>query len=438
LKKAFNQPVKVMKSKIAFISEHASPLACAGGVDSGGQNVYVRELALELAERDFEIDIYTRRDSAVIKQVVDWMPGVRIIYITAGPAEYIPKEELMPFMKKFSSNMIRFIQREKIQYDLVHANFWMSGMVAMDVKAQLGIPFVITFHALGLVRAIHQKEADKFPKERMAIEREIMFDANAIIAECPQDQNDMKLLYGISRDKTKVVPCGFNPEEFYPVEKEKARKYLGLPNREKILLQLGRMVPRKGIDNVIRAMKYLQSDLQPVRLLVVGGDKDRVNGPCAAEFRRLKELAVKEGVAARVTFIGPKQHRELRYYYSASDVFISTPWYEPFGITPLESMACGTPVIGSDVGGIKYSVVDGVTGYLVPPKSPRVLAWKINKILKNRQLFENMSVACLERANERFTWSSIAEEMMNVYLPLIQMQHLYQDEKTLRQIVRAS
>ncbi len=427
-----------MKSKIAFISEHASPLACAGGIDSGGQNVYVRELAIELAEKGYEVDIFTRRDSAVIKPVVNWMPGLRIIYITAGPAEYIPKEELMPYMPKFSANMIRFIQREKIRYDLVHANFWMSGMVAMEVKAQLGIPFVITFHALGLVRAIHQKGADKFPKERMAIEREIMFEASTIIAECPQDRNDMKLLYGIPGDKMTVVPCGFNPEEFYPVEKEKARKYLGLPNREKIILQLGRMVPRKGIDNVIRSLKYIHDDLHPLRLLIVGGDKDRYAGPCAAEFRRLQKLAETEGVAGRVTFIGPKQHNELRYYYSASDVFISTPWYEPFGITPLESMACGTPVIGSNVGGIKFSVIDGETGYLVPPRSPRVLAWKIRKLLKNPQLHESMRMAAIERANNRFTWQKIAEEMMNVYIPLIHMKHFFKDEKTLRQIVRAS
>jgi D-inositol-3-phosphate glycosyltransferase len=311
------------KQRIAFISEHASPLAKAGGIDSGGQNIYVRELAIELSRKGFEIDIFTRKDNATFPEVLDWIPGVRVIHVSAGPAVFVQKEELLPYMKAFGDEMIAFILREKLDYKLVHANFWMSGMVAMQLKAQLSIPFVITFHALGLVRSLHQQEADKFPKERTAIEREIIHYADKIIAECPQDAEDLKLLYDAPAENMVIIPCGFNPEEFFPINKEEARRQLGLTQGEKILLQLGRIVPRKGIDNVIMALKYLPENIGPVRLLIVGGDQDEAYGPCAAELNRLKQFVITENLSDKVIFTGPKQHEELKYYYSAADIFIS-------------------------------------------------------------------------------------------------------------------
>jgi D-inositol-3-phosphate glycosyltransferase len=413
------------KQSIAFISEHASPLAKAGGIDSGGQNIYVRELAIELSRKGFEIDIFTRKDCDTLPEVLDWMPGVRVIHVSAGPATFVQKEELLPFMEEFGDEMVAFIRREQLDYKLVHANFWMSGMVAMQLKAQLSIPFVITFHALGLVRSLHQQEADKFPKERTAIEREIIHYADKIIAECPQDAEDLDLLYDAPKKNMVIIPCGFNPEEFFPISKDEARRQLKLDPDEKILLQLGRIVPRKGIDNVIMALKHFPESIGPVKLLIVGGDQDKVNGPCATELERLKQLAIIEGLFDKVLFTGPKQHDELKYYYSAADVFISTPWYEPFGITPLESMACGTPVIGSNVGGIKYSVVDGQTGFLVPPKSPAALAKKIENLLRNPSLAKSMRVACVRRANDYFTWQKIAEQMKSTYNSLILTQRKY-------------
>jgi len=408
------------KQRIAFISDHASPMAQAGGIDSGGQNIYVRELAIELSQKGFDIDVFTRKDSYALPAVLHWLPGVRVIHIQAGPEHFVPKEELMPYMDEFADNMIAFMQREKISYDLVHANFWMSGMVAMLLKERLDIPFVITFHALGLVRSLHQKESDKFPKERIPVEHEIIQQAGCIVAECPQDAEDLQTLYGADKDKMVIIPCGFNPEEFFPIHKQEARKHLQLPPDGNILLQLGRIVPRKGIDNVIRALKYLPAALRPVHLLIVGGDQDSEHGPCAAELRRLAAIAREEGVMEDVTFTGPRQHEELKYYYSAADIFISTPWYEPFGITPLESMACGTPVIGSDVGGIKFTVVHGETGFLVPPKAPAALAEKISCLLGDPLLAGRMGAAAVKRVNHYFTWKKIARQMQVAYNALIQ------------------
>lgn len=407
------------KNKIAFISEHASPLAMPGSIDAGGQNVYVRELAFELSKLGFEIDIYTRNDNESLPEVVDLIPGVRVVHVKAGPSRYIPKEQLMNLMDEFSTNMMKFISRYSIRYQLIHANFWMSGMVALTLKKFLKIPFIITFHALGIVRAMHQKEADKFPKRRIFIEKKIVNTADKIIAECPQDEEDLRVHYMAQEENLEIVPCGFNPSEFNPVPKADAREKLGLDLNEKIILSLGRIVPRKGIDNIIQSLKYLKKSSDNIKLLIVGGDSDPLNDSTREEVSRLKEIAIAENVNGNITFVGPKQPHELKYFYSAADVFISTPWYEPFGITPLESMACGTPVIGSDVGGIKYTVVDGETGFLVPPKQPLILAERIKTLLENQHLLQRMGKAAIYRVNNLFTWEKVALKLKNTYQELM-------------------
>jgi len=404
-----------MKKKIAFISEHASPLATLGGTDSGGQNVYVTELALQLAEKGYDIDIFTRRDDENTPQITNYALGVRVILITAGPQKPLAKELLMPYMQSFCQQMEEFMDQYQLRYQLVHANFWMSGMVAMELKQRREIPFVITFHALGHVRKIHQKELDKFPAERVDIEREIVEKANRVIAECPQDELDLINFYDADPTKISIIPCGFNKNHFYPVGKTIAKAILDLKPDEKIVLQLGRMVPRKGIDNVIKSFAKLRLEGQKVHLIIVGGEhveNDEGNDP---ELVRLKKLTEDLKVEDAVTFAGRKNRDVLRYYYSAADVFVTTPWYEPFGITPLEAMACGTPVIGANVGGIKHTVKDGSTGYLVPPNQPDELAEKLKAILNDESLLETMRINSLSHVHENFTWEKVAEQMSMCY-----------------------
>lgn len=401
--------------KIALISEHASPLAHLGGVDSGGQNVYVGQLATQLARLGYLVDIFTRRDNEAQEQVVDWLPGVRVINVPAGPAHYIPKEQMLPFMEQFGRFMIRFARREKVPYDLLHANFFMSGMVAQQVRKSLGIPFVMTFHALGRVRRLSQKEADAFPDVRFSIEERLMHEADRIIAECPQDQRDMELLYGASGSRIDVVPCGFDPEEFWPVTLD-ARRQLALDHDEFVLLQLGRMVPRKGVDNVIRATAILRHQYQvPVRLLVVGGNAEKPDPAATPELGRLMALTRELGIEECVTFTGQRQRAQLRYFYSAANVFVTTPWYEPFGITPVEAMACGTPVVGTAVGGIKTTVVDGETGYLVEPNNPEQLAEKLAWLHRHPHIAQRMGWAGMRRAYQHFTWRNVASNVAAVY-----------------------
>lgn len=411
--------------KIALISEHASPIARLGSIDSGGQNVYVAQVARHLARLGYLVDVFTRRDSSDLPLVVDWQPGVRIVHVPAGPAQYIPKETMLPYMEQFGRYMIRFARRQKVPYDLVHANFFMSGMVARQVKQTLGIPFVMTFHALGRVRRLNQKQADGFPDVRFAIEEQLMHEADRVIAECPQDKEDMENLYGAPSAHIDIVPCGFDPDEFWPVTPD-ARQQLGFARDEFIVLQLGRMVPRKGVDNVIRACAILQRQYQvPVRLLVVGGNSEQPDPGTTPELGRLMRLAHELGIEQAVTFTGQRQREQLRYYYSAADVFVTTPWYEPFGITPLEAMACGTPVVGTAVGGIKSTVVDGETGYLVPPNDPELLAERLATLHGNPQLAQRLGWAGMRRAYQQFTWRNVASSIAAVYESVLEPLPLY-------------
>lgn len=404
-----------MKKHIALISEHASPLAALGGVDSGGQNVYVGEIARHLTDRGYQVDIFTRWDNREYPRLITWIPGVRIVHIEAGPVEIVEKEQLYDYMPQFTEQMLAFINEERIQYELIHANFWMSAMVAADLKRILRIPFVVTFHALGFIRKMFQGSDDKFPPERTEIEKQIVAEADQIIAECPQDKEDLILYYHAPPEKITIIPCGFNPHEFYPIDPLLARKVLKLNPDEFIVLQLGRIVPRKGIDNVIRAMGKIKQTATPARLIVVGGETDNVDPEHNPEIARLQQIADEAGISKQVVFTGRKQRDALKYYYAAADVFITTPWYEPFGITPLESMACGTPVIGSNVGGIKYTVEDGKCGFLVPPNDPDRLAIKIYELLHDESLRAKMREHALRRVNVHFTWSKITDMIAALY-----------------------
>jgi D-inositol-3-phosphate glycosyltransferase len=398
-----------------MISEHASPLAILGGIDSGGQNLYVAQLARRLGEQGHAVEVLTRRDSERLPETVDWASGVTVVHVPAGPPVAMPKEDLLEHMAEFTEH-VRQRVRGGARYDIVHANFWMSGLVAAEVKRDLGIPFVVTFHALGRVRRLHQGDADRFPDARFAIEDRIVSEADAVIAECPQDEEDLRSLYGADPERIAVVPCGFDPEEFWPVDRTVSRLTLGLSTAEWIVLQLGRLVPRKGVDNVIRGFARMRGmAAMDARLLIVGGESNDPDPCLTPEIRRLSELARKEAVASRVTFVGRRGRDVLRHYYGAANVFVTTPWYEPFGITPVEAMACGTPVIGADVGGIKFTVRDGETGYLVPPRDPDALADRLIRLCRDPGLVEQLGRQGVRRVQEHFTWEKVTEAVAGLY-----------------------
>lgn len=421
-----------MKRKIAFIS-HESPLATLGGIDAGGQVVYVGKLAKKLSQLGYEVDIFTRLDDARLPKIVEWDKNVRVIHIKAGPITFIPKEELLSLMDEFIQNMWKFIKGENLSYNLIHANFWLAGYVALNLKKLLNIPFVITFHALGKIRRIFQGSKDKFPDNRFSIEEQIIKDASKVIAECPQDQEDLINYYTADKSKISVIPAGVDPAEFFYIDKLLAKMVLNIDEKKPIILQLGRMVERKGLEDVIKAVAILRRKYKLYcRLLIVGGESDSPSPRFTPEIGRLKEIAKKEKVSDLVIFTGRKSRENLKYYYSASDVFVTTPWYEPFGMTPIEAMACGTPVIGSKVGGIKYTVVDGKTGYLVPAKKPEKLAQKLFDLLRNKKIASLFKENGIKRVNELFTWDKIASSISKLYESVLyQGKHISDKEKQL-------
>ena len=414
-------------ARIAFLSEHASPLATLGGADAGGQNIYVGEVSRNLGRCGFAVDVFTRRDNTDVPEIVDWSTGVRIIHLLAGPSQPRPKDELWPYMSEFRDSLLRFMERDETHYDLIHANFWMSGWVAVELRRRINIPAVQIFHAMGKTKHRHQKKVDTSPGDRIRTEKEVIREVDRIIAQCPSERCELVEDYGANSDKIALIPSAVNTTIFRPVDRNEARSRIGLDKNDKVVVYVGRMLPRKDIRNVVRAIavvlkKYQGSEEWPARslkLMVVGGESLEPDPIATPEIGELQKLAAELDVSEYVRFIGKRQSEELRNYYCAADIAVTTPWYEPFGLTPLEAMACGKPVIGSSVGGITFTIKDGETGFLVPPRDPEALASRIWQMLNQPELLTQMGLAARQRVEHEFTWPITAMRTGALYEGLL-------------------
>jgi len=409
--------------RVAMISEHASPIANMGSADCGGQNIYVDQVSRQLARLGYQVDVYTRADSPD-RAPRAWRDGVRIIPVAAGPLAPIPKDEIWPHIDAFVAETDRLGQVYG-PYDLIHGNFWMSGWAGGYLKARWRIPFVQIFHALGIIKRIHQGEADTSPPDRLAAERFVLATADRVIAQCPSEVHELVQHYDADVSRIRVVPSGVDQTRFFPIPRDEARAALGLDLTEKILVYVGRLQPRKDVANLVRALAALRErDLAPlefsrIRLLVVGGETEEGDLAREPEMRRLAGIAEDLGVRERVTFTGRRPSDKLCWYYSAADVFVTTPWYEPYGLTPLEAMACGTPAVCSAVGGITFTVADGETGFLVPPRAPEVLAERLALILTEEEVRGRFARNARRRVEEQFTWSAVAAKTAKVYAEVL-------------------
>ena len=377
-----------------MVSEHASPLAAVGGVDAGGQNVHVAALSAALADRGHDVVVYTRRDDAALERRVRLGRGVDVVHLDAGPPEELSKDLLLPYMPRFAEELTATLRRRRPA--LLHAHFWMSGMASMVAGAELDLPVAQTFHALGAVKQRHQGSADTSPPGRLAVERRLARGVDRVIASCRDEVRELLLLGG-QRSSVDVVPCGVDTVHFTPNGPVAPR------GRRPRLLAVGRMVPRKGVDDAIRML----TGVPAAELIVVGGppveDLDR-----DPEARRLLDLARKLDVADRVELRGAVRRAELPTLIRSSDVVVCLPWYEPFGIVPLEAMACGVPVVGTAVGGLLDTVVSGVTGRLVPPRRPDLAAAAVNALLGDDCLRAVAGAAGVARMQARYTWNAVA------------------------------
>jgi glycosyltransferase involved in cell wall biosynthesis len=394
-----------------MVSEHASPLAALGGVDAGGQNVHVAALATALGRRGDETVVHTRREDAIPPRRVSLAPRVTVDHVDAGPARVVSKDELLPYMGAFAEDLHASWVRERP--DLVHAHFWMSGLAALEAARPLGIPVVHTFHALGVVKRRHHGAADTSPPGRLEIEDRIVREADRIVATCSDELFELVRL-GADRRRVSVVPCGVDLSHFEPHGTEEPRPAVVDGSRRPRILAVARLVERKGVGEVVEALARL-----PDAELVIAGGPDRSRLDADPEVRRLRALAERHAVLDRVDFRGRVGRPDLPALFRSADVAVCVPWYEPFGIVPLEAMACGVPVIASSVGGLIDTVTHGVTGLHVPPRDPARLADALGELLDDPARRHALGAAGARRARERYGWERVAAATLDAYAEVL-------------------
>ncbi|MGK5533579.1 glycosyltransferase [Streptomyces sp. URMC 129] len=388
---------------IALVSEHASPLAALGGEDAGGQNVHVAQLAGELADRGHTVTVYTRRDSTSLPATVRLRPGVTVRNVPAGPAEAVAKDRLLPFMPQFGAVLER--EWAAAPPDVAHSHFWMSGVATLQAAQPLGIPFAHTFHALGTVKRRHQGAADTSPADRITWERYVGLSCDRTVATCRDEVAELTAM-GLPPERISVVPCGVDPELFTPDGPAAPRG--AFPYR---LLQLGRLVPRKGAQVSIEAL----TKIPDAELVIAGGPRAGAELDADPEVRRLRGVARSFGVADRVRFTGGVARADVPSLVRGADLVLCPADYEPFGIVPLEAMACGVPVVASAVGGQRDTVADPGTGRLVPPGDPAALADAVAALLASPAERAARGAAGRRRVLTRYRWAAVAAATEEVY-----------------------
>jgi len=394
-----------------MVSEHASPLAVLGGVDAGGQNVHVAALAEGMARQGVDVVVHTRRDDVTLPRRVRMSPGVTVDHVMAGPPETVGKDELLPYMDAFATDLAR--QWRAQSPDVVHAHFWMSGLAALAAARPLGIPVVLTFHALGVVKKRHQGSRDTSPAGRLDLERRLVRDADRVVATCTDEVFELLRLGG-DRKRISVVPCGVDLANFHPGVTPEPRT----PGVRRVVC-VGRLVERKGIGNAIEALGRIRAAGAQDTELVIAGGPDAADLDRDPEVARLREVAARSGVLDRVVFRGRVGRDELPALFRSADVAVCVPWYEPFGIVPLEAMACGVPVIASAVGGLIDTVVHGRTGVHVPPRRPDLLAEALGDLLADDERLHAFGRAGRRRAKAKYSWDRVAVQTLQSYEDLL-------------------
>ncbi len=385
--------------KIAMLSVHSCPVGTLGAKDTGGMSVYIVELARELGKKGHPVDVYTRAHDPMDRQIYDLGQNARLIHLRAGEDEQIHKLAVYSYLPDFACNLEAFRKREDRQYDVVFSHYWLSGWVGQYLRLWWQVPHITMFHTLGAVKnAIGIGETA--PDLRVETERDLAGSCHRIIAPTQREKEALISYYGAPPDRIGIVPCGVNLELFKPLDREKAKWELGFDD-EKIVLFVGRLEALKGLEQLLKALPYLQGEQKP-RLLIVGGDESS-----RYEKERLLKLSRDLQVEDSVTFLGTIKQERLPYFYNAADVCVVPSYYESFGLVALESLACGTPVVTTDVGDAKNIIRQGETGYVVTDNEPHHLAGKIDLLLSKSDRDRNSALSIRESVS-RFGWANIA------------------------------
>lgn len=416
--------------RVAMLSIHTSPMASLGGKKTGGMNVYVREIACAMGRRGIKVDVFTRENAPEsIGAIVPMGENARLIYLPAGPTEVLDPDAVYPYLSDFRDVLLDFARTNGLHYDLIYSHYWLSGVVAYELKQIWKVPFIQMFHTLG-----HMKTRIDTPRQpsarttqvslqanrRTMMETEIINQADRLIAATPAERMQMLWLYRANRRRIETVSPGVDLMRFHPLDKEVARQKVGLNPHEKILLFVGRIEPLKGVDTICEALAHLKSNapdtLRGVKMVIIGGDPTDMTHQ---EMQRIRTKCCDLGLEETMVFIGAKDQDALPYYYNAAEALIMPSDYESFGMVALEAMACGTPVIASQVGGLAFLVRDGETGYLVPVREPAALAEAIGKIVSNPEHRAKMSEAAAEVA-EQYSWGRIVDQLLVVFSELLE------------------
>lgn len=387
-------------------------------------NVYIRELSRHLSDLGVEVDVFTRLQGPEGDMIVPFAEHARVIHVPAGPGRYMPKERVVEHLPEFICNMREFVTQEEVLYDIVHSHYWLSGRVAGYFKNAWRVPMVAMFHTLAELKNQVSLSADEWEADvRFGIERLTVATADQVVASTPVDGNHLETYYGADTERVSIVPCGVDLDQFRPGSQTSARRSLGLGD-ESLVLFVGRIQRLKGIDILIRAAALLSArdDVEPFRVVIIGGrPSGDADDPEARELRRVKALAQDLGVEHILDWRGAVAHEELCRYYQAADVTVMPSTYESFGLVAVESMACGTPVVASRVGGLQATVQDHRTGYLIPWRDPGMYADRIGEILANPALRHRLGAAARARASE-FGWARVASQMVDLYDELIRTE----------------
>ena len=410
---------------IAMLSYHTCPLAILGGKDTGGMNVYVRELTRFLGEMgNVHVDVFTRsQDEHVAHVLHDLGYSNRVVHINAGPEVPLSKKELVKYIPDYFNGIRDFARRKGIHYDLIHSHYWMSGIAAGMLQEEWHIPIIQMFHTLGYMKnKIAQNLTEIEGPYRLIGEQKMMDLADKIIAATPAEVKQLTTHYQVDQQKITVIPPGVDCSHFYPIPKDEAKAFIGIPPDSRMILFVGRIEPLKGVETLLRAISIMREDCNleecPYHVVIIGGDSDEQIVDPVSELSRLKLLCHDLGLDETVLFLGKRDQTTLPYYYSAAEMLVMPSYYESFGMVALESMACGTPVVASKIGGLAYLVQDGVTGFTVSDRNDKALARRVSQLLFDQELQLKMGKQAAQYALS-FSWETIAAKIKSLYEELL-------------------
>ena len=408
------------RGKVALISVHGDPAIDIGKEEAGGQNVYVREVGEALARQGWQVDMFTRCSDSEQEKIVEHSPNCRTIRLVAGPQEFVARQKIFEYLPEFLDAFVQFQHEQETIYPVVHTNYWLSAWVGMELKKRQLVKHLHTYHSLGAVKYKSVSTIPLIAKTRLKVEKQCLETADVIIATSPQEKEHMRSLVS-TKGNIKVIPCGTDISSFGSVSRKAGRDKLGLDSEDKVVLYVGRFDRRKGIETLVRAVGKEEVKQSNLKLIIAGGSTPgRKDGK---ERERIEGIVEELGLQDITIFPGRIEHKDLVYYYAAADVCVVPSHYEPFGLVAIEAMASGTPVVASRVGGLKYTVVDEVTGLLASPQDESAFASAIAQILSNPSWQKQLGANARERVESMFSWDGVAGQLDEQYLSELSKLH---------------